>query len=115
MRSPLLANYLMNLIAHCFFYDLDPKSAILMVQCFKSMLHLHEKGWLLKQSQRQFGKVYLDLVHGIPMPLSPRNHISEIGWLQSAEHCSSCNLEPRVILALCQRYDRHIMTFGRMN
>ena len=29
-----------------------------------------------------------DLAHGFRMPLSPRNHISEIGWLPSAEHCS---------------------------
>ena len=93
----------------------DPKSALQIVECFKSMLHLYEKGWLLKRSQRQFRKVYLDFAHSFRMPLSPCNHISDIGWLPSAEHCSSYNLEPRVILAPCQRYDRQIMTSGRID
>ena len=84
-------------------------------ECFKSMLHLHEKGWLLKRSQLQFAKVYLDLVHTFWMPLSSCNHISEIGWLPSAEHCSSYNLKSRFVLAPCQRYDRQIMTSGRID
>ena len=37
------------------------------------------------------------------------------GWLPSAEHCSSYNLKPRFVLAPCQRYDRQLMTSGRID